>query len=655
MQRVSAVNRLRRVAFTLFGAGPILEGPLAIIVSHNYIPPRWHSLWQDKTTIMAARQLWPQLTHPSPVDATEHLAVLDHDFDAVHDYLETNPQRMVPRPIFDQLYQSSKELKRKLDTQQASRPELRARRPKKRRVAQDSSNSQALGDAASSTLIDPHADSSNADGSSEMKSSFKVSLKDPRVIRLIREMETSELRKLVNRACTQDPNIKIALGGNQSSSDVTLNATGELVGSCPTWEERSRLLTHKNWHTSFDSFIDGEFPVYGVLWDSFVQKVAKDERDTWSDASAEQLLASNIALMSTLRDVSDIKMVIRIPNSEKGKPAHILAQFARPEQANEAITKGLVWNNRLHTCIRDVRDREIEQCGKCGCYDTCGVRHCKRNSVCRICYGPHATKECSATRPPCVLCTHQHRLGGKLCKIKAQELKDAKEKARVRQPFFEVASTRNPASPTAAQFGNVESQDTDSPNAARRSSRVEGIRPDVTTSRKNQFSKALSSRLETTNVLHQMEQMLELQMPDTIMTTTRDAEHGTLPTFPSLKLLNYQFANRLHDHGNHSLAKSEGQGNRHLYRKQRDSLIAPNVIDIQIPYMMRYKEMIQPLRGTPTPREQVLSNKENRLGAVTQERRPFTAANGVHRVRCIMTGGSIPTGTHLPKTAARVS
>ena len=433
---------------------------------------------------MAAIAMWPRVTHPPPVDPVEHVGKLFEDFQNIQAHLGSSTNKMIPQPIFHQLFQSIEELKRKMETHSAILNESSAQRGSKQQVIPKPLNSKDADDATEKdvtqsppVMANDHKARERNDEADELTddpTKFTIHLKDARIISLIREMAPYELRSLLCRAAGVDKNNSTAPGENPWILSATQRENGDVEVRCHSIDERQELCEMLTWQCAFEDFVDGQFPVYGVLTDDFTHNASNIYGNTCAGSIAEQLATTNMGLMFTLNDIAHVKSAFLTQKIQKAKVTQLCIRFARPEQANEAVLKGLKLNNVHHTCIREVQDKEVPQCEYCCGYGICQNR-CTRPVSCQNCYGPHETKDCAGENPRCVLCKHRHKTGGKLCKVKALELQKAKEAARATRPLFEVAAAQDLSSPTMAQIGGEVIQDSSSPKS-RRPSKGDGTR-----------------------------------------------------------------------------------------------------------------------------------------------------------------------------------
>ena len=218
---------------------------------------------------MARGHLWPRLTYPAPDDAIEHLVALSKDFRQIHKHVESGPGRMIQPAIFDQLYQSFTELRRKLRSLLQHRPASELRRSRRIRLAQRTCTpdapDQEVDSRSRSTKSNPQEKLNS--GSSIGRNCFTIPVKDKRTVRLIQSLPQEQLRRLICQASRKDPDNPTAPGGQKWASLVTQDKNGDVEVHCSTKEEGRAFTKHKTWLRGFEKFVNAEVPVYAVRID----------------------------------------------------------------------------------------------------------------------------------------------------------------------------------------------------------------------------------------------------------------------------------------------------------------------------------------------------------------------------------------------------
>lgn len=101
----------------------------------------------------------------------------------------------------------------------------------------------------------------------------------------------------------------------------------------------------------------------------------------------------------------------------QGKHMALMAVFSKPEVANDAIAKGILWNNFCHACTPRNHGLQLERCNNCQAYGHV-FDHCQVPATCGNCAGPHHTNLCKTNIWRCASCGGAHRSGYGGCPVK---------------------------------------------------------------------------------------------------------------------------------------------------------------------------------------------------------------------------------------------
>ncbi|CAF9934279.1 hypothetical protein IMSHALPRED_009657 [Imshaugia aleurites] len=101
--------------------------------------------------------------------------------------------------------------------------------------------------------------------------------------------------------------------------------------------------------------------------------------------------------------------------------AVLIIDFLDPEQATEALVRGLHWQGKLHGCERGDCNRRLLRCTRCQGYGHY-TQKCSAPHRCGTCAGQHPTKDCNSKEVKCASCGGRHSAGHKACpaKVKAR-------------------------------------------------------------------------------------------------------------------------------------------------------------------------------------------------------------------------------------------
>jgi len=133
--------------------------------------------------------------------------------------------------------------------------------------------------------------------------------------------------------------------------------------------------------------------------------------------------------------------------SKKRGVANLEIEFATPEQGNEAILRGLKWEEKKHRCTRLVRDSEVQTCKNCQRFGHT-LSECTNETACKQCFGPHPSTNCGRRPQTCNYCGKMHTPGS-VCSSYSAERRKAKAVVQFQQPLWPVTEDANPIHPLA--------------------------------------------------------------------------------------------------------------------------------------------------------------------------------------------------------------
>jgi hypothetical protein len=137
-------------------------------------------------------------------------------------------------------------------------------------------------------------------------------------------------------------------------------------------------------------------------------------------------------------------------STQRKKHTSVVVGFARPENADIVLERGLLWGGRHHNATIFVDNAKVTQCSNCYQLGHLGTR-CRRKARCSHCAEEtHRLADCpSEAMPRCVNCDKSHPSTAAKCpsRLREQELgQERRQKAPTRYlpiPLFEALTRRD--------------------------------------------------------------------------------------------------------------------------------------------------------------------------------------------------------------------
>ena len=125
------------------------------------------------------------------------------------------------------------------------------------------------------------------------------------------------------------------------------------------------------------------------------------------------------------------------PLAPAGDLEHVDVEFATPFLANQAITHGLSWNGKRHTCQKSRRYFKLRQCYRCQSYSH-AQGQCSATVQCGKCAGDHSTRDCKSDFYKCAICLGPHASNQSACKIRQAKRNSLLNNPQLRVPYYQV-------------------------------------------------------------------------------------------------------------------------------------------------------------------------------------------------------------------------
>ncbi|EKG09412.1 Zinc finger CCHC-type protein [Macrophomina phaseolina MS6] len=218
-----------------------------------------------------------------------------------------------------------------------------------------------------------------------------IKLTDRQMISHLRSQTPTHLKEHINRALKSqtDPEvnrIQIVAAKQLRSGDIAAYTRNQ--------QEKDTLQESvHDWVETFGGSARIVTQTYGVI----VHGVHTKSIDPSDMENAIKLLqAENKPLLPS----AEIRYVGWLTKASTNKRASsLVVEFSRPEDANAAITGGMVWQAEMLSCELYDRTCKVKQCFNCQKYGHIGTQ-CQAPQACGYCAGQHSSKDCSQKEDP---------------------------------------------------------------------------------------------------------------------------------------------------------------------------------------------------------------------------------------------------------------
>ncbi|EKG09040.1 Zinc finger CCHC-type protein [Macrophomina phaseolina MS6] len=277
-----------------------------------------------------------------------------------------------------------------------------------------------------------------------------IKLTDPQMISHLRSQPPTHLKERINRALKSQPDpgvnkIQVVAAKQLRSGDI----------AAYTRDQQEKEILQESAHSWVETF-GGTARIVTQTYGVIVHGVHTKSIDLSDMENAIKLLqVENKPLLPN----AEIRYVGWLTKASPNKKASsLVVEFSRAEDANVAITGGMVWQAEMLSCELYDRTCKIKQCFNCQKYGHIGTQ-CQAPQACGYCAGQHSSKECGQKEDPnaerkcaackCAACKRSHTAWSAVCPERKK--KDRVERAKATRPFLhpENTSKRVPATTQA--------------------------------------------------------------------------------------------------------------------------------------------------------------------------------------------------------------
>ena len=259
---------------------------------------------------------------------------------------------------------------------------------------------------------------------------FKLEIQDQATVNRMEDMESSELLRSIT--CS----LKDHLGEKQlSSAGVHISAASLLDSgdvNVAIYQNKhvgpSIISDLKGWDQRLErTLIGSHVPTYKVLVYSVRTKSLVFRNRKEKSMIIRKLTDAN----RSIGDKDSVKPIIRDiywagNSSIKAKAlATLIVEFMDSKQANQALLRGLSWQEWRYGCDRADKKSKLLRCGRCQAYGHL-MADCLAPYCCGTCSGEHSTWTCNSKIRKCGSCGGDHRAGDNRCPEKIKAKKDSK-------------------------------------------------------------------------------------------------------------------------------------------------------------------------------------------------------------------------------------
>ena len=191
--------------------------------------------------------------------------------------------------------------------------------------------------------------------------------------------------------------------------------SGDVAIQTTSIDEAEKLREEDGWTKVLGSKAKLTRKRYGVV--ALGIPVAKMDFEKMEETK-EKLVTQNASMCTGMK----IESLFWLSSIKKDRQtASLVVEVDDAKMANLLIEEGLVLDHTLHGCMRYNPACKVKQCFKCYEYGHVSV-HCRKNTRCGACSGPHRTSECPRDKEQkCPLCNGAHTSWDKKCEYRKRE------------------------------------------------------------------------------------------------------------------------------------------------------------------------------------------------------------------------------------------
>lgn len=226
------------------------------------------------------------------------------------------------------------------------------------------------------------------------------------------------------------------------------NGDVEVIVRAKTREALQKLAGLGGWSQDFErTLISSPFPTYNVEMHKVETEYSRFRNRREKSIIIRKLAGKNRAIgygENKNCSIGDIRWSHYDPAK---MTASLIVEFLDPEQANQAIVRGLFWQGIRHGCERADKGGRLLRCSRCQAYGHLDAR-CTAPYRCGKCAGQHSTRTCESKIKRCASCGGPHRAGDNYCPEKEKVRKSLAFKNESTSQAIEPAgrATRTPSS-----------------------------------------------------------------------------------------------------------------------------------------------------------------------------------------------------------------
>ena len=223
-------------------------------------------------------------------------------------------------------------------------------------------------------------------------------------IRIEDEMEKHEIAELTSEELVKRIGREEVIGARQlGNGQVKVYFTGE--------DTQQTMMSQRDWTQKLSSTAHVAMPSFQVLVHNMPFSFNPDK--------PEQVLELQQANMQYLQGIKILKAVWLKRNRAPGKASgSLILWFEKAEQADIAISKGVMWKYELKTAEIFRSGFRLIQCFNCQRYGHI-ARNCTAVAKCGVCAEQHNTRQCTGkVEDRCCNCGRKHRAWEMSCPLR---------------------------------------------------------------------------------------------------------------------------------------------------------------------------------------------------------------------------------------------
>ncbi len=251
---------------------------------------------------------------------------------------------------------------------------------------------------------------------------------------------SSSLRKFLREKQLSSRSVRISGSSLLDTGDVKVKINAKTQAS-------QQVVSESGWQPKLERILIGSpVPTYKIRMLNVKINKLKFRNPKEKSVIIRDLAHANPGINGVkpiIREISWCQCSLPLPRAD----AILIVEFQVLEHANQALSRGLHWQGKRHSCQRPEESFRLHRCGRCQDYGHL-AHECSAPHRCGKCAGQHPTETCKSEKFKCVSCGGGHRAGRNSCPAKAKAIRSLDFKKETPSRATEAAAEAQEAPPT---------------------------------------------------------------------------------------------------------------------------------------------------------------------------------------------------------------